>query len=109
MKGRSWHEVRAEACERHPWLASEEAEQERARVRAENVARIRGHELAALRREAGLTQGGVAAALGVTQARISQIEHGQVDSLEVLRAYAAALGGEVSVIVRRGDTSVKVA
>ncbi|MFE6689878.1 helix-turn-helix domain-containing protein [Streptomyces sp. NPDC057743] len=109
MKGRSWREVRAEACERYPRMTSEEAEQARARVRAENIARIRGHELAALRREAGLTQGGVAAALGVSQARISQIEHGQVDSLDVLRAYAAALGGEVSVIVRRGDTAVKVA
>ncbi|MFC6061831.1 helix-turn-helix domain-containing protein [Streptomyces ochraceiscleroticus] len=90
-------------------MASEEAEQARARIRAENEARIRGHELAELRREAGMTQNGVAEALGVTQARISQIEHGQVDSLEVLRAYAAALGAEVSVIVRRGDTSVKVA
>ncbi|MGW0390825.1 helix-turn-helix domain-containing protein [Streptomyces sp. NPDC003042] len=109
MKGRSWREVRAEALERQPWLGTSEAEEGRAQVREENTARIRGHELARLRRSAGLTQAGVAAALGVSQARVSQIEHGQVDSLDVLRAYAAALGGEVSVIVQRGDVTVKVA
>ncbi len=109
MKGRSWREVRAEALVRQPWLGTEEAEEARAGVRAENLARIRGNELAGLRRAAGLTQADVAAALGVSQARVSQIEHGRVDSLDVLRAYAAALGGEVSVIVRRGDVTVKVA
>ncbi|ORT61749.1 helix-turn-helix domain-containing protein [Streptomyces sp. CB03238] len=109
MKGRSWREARAEAMERQPWLGTPEAEDQRARVRAENTARVRGHELAGLRRSAGLTQADVAASLGVSQARVSQIEHGQVDSLDVLRAYAAALGGEVSVVVRRGDVTVKVA
>jgi DNA-binding XRE family transcriptional regulator len=109
MKGRSWREVRAEALERYPEMGSEAVEQGRARVRAENVARIRGHELATLRKETGLTQGDVARVLGVSQARVSQIENGQVDSLDVLRAYAAALGGEVAVIVRRGDVSVEVA
>jgi DNA-binding XRE family transcriptional regulator len=109
MKGRSWREVRAEAVEKFPELVSEEAQRERARIREENVARIRGHELAVLRKEAGLTQAEVATALGVSQARVSQIEHGQVESLEILRAYAAALGGEVAVFVQRGDVSVKVA
>ncbi|MDT3397938.1 helix-turn-helix transcriptional regulator [Streptomyces sp. B1866] len=109
MKGRSWDEVRAEAMRRHPDLASEEAAARRAEVRAENTARIRGHELAELRRAAGLTQADVATALKVSQARISQIEHGQIDSLDMLRAYAAALGGEVSVLIRRGPVSVQVA
>ncbi|MEU9373017.1 helix-turn-helix transcriptional regulator [Streptomyces sp. NPDC048255] len=109
MKGRPWREVRAEALQRQPLLDTAEAEEQRARARAENTARIRGHELAGLRRSAGLTQADVAAALGISQARVSQIEHGQVDSLDVLRAYAAVLGGEVSVIVRRGDVTVKVA
>ncbi|MBA4861777.1 helix-turn-helix transcriptional regulator [Streptomyces sp. PSKA54] len=109
MKGRSWREVRAEAFERHPELDSAQARLDRARMRAENVARIRGHELAALRRDTGLTQKDVAAALGVSQARVSQIENGEVDSLDTLRAYAAALGGEVAVVIRRGDVSVQVA
>lgn len=109
MTGRSWSEVRAEAFQRQPWLAGEEAKAHRAEIRAENVARIRGHELAEMRRSAGLTQAAVASALGVSQARISQIEHGRVDSLEMLRAYVAALGGRVHVIVQRGDVSIDVA
>lgn len=46
---------------------------------------------------------------GSSQARVSQIEHGQVDSLDNLRAYAAAIGGEVEVTVRQGDRTIKVA
>ncbi|MFJ9901363.1 hypothetical protein ACIRVK_00395 [Streptomyces sp. NPDC101152] len=50
MKGRSWSEVRAEALSRHPELATAEAEEQRAAIREESKARIRGHELAGLRR-----------------------------------------------------------
>ncbi|MFD0261138.1 helix-turn-helix domain-containing protein [Kitasatospora indigofera] len=109
MKGRSWTEVWAEAQRLNPELATPEAEADRARIRTETLARIRGHELAELRRSAGMTQREVAGLLGVSQARVSQIEHGQVDSLDNLRAYAAAIGGEVEVSVRRGDRTVKVA
>ncbi|MEV7780333.1 XRE family transcriptional regulator [Kitasatospora sp. NPDC088351] len=109
MKGRSWTEVWAEAQRLNPELATPEAEAERARMRRETLARIRGYELAELRRKAGLTQREVAGLLGVSQARVSQIEHGQVDSLDNLRAYAAAIGGEVEVTVRQGDRTVKVA
>ncbi|WP_307806527.1 helix-turn-helix domain-containing protein [Streptomyces sp. FH025] len=73
------------------------------------ASRICGHELAELRRRVGLTQKQVAASMSVSQARVSQIEHGQVDSLENLRAYAAAIGGEVEVSVRRGERTIKVA
>ncbi|WP_329486904.1 helix-turn-helix domain-containing protein [Kitasatospora sp. NBC_01246] len=96
MKGRGWTEVRAEVLER-------------ARMRQESWARIRGHELAELRLKVGLTQKEVAGLLGVSQARVSQIEHGQVDSLDNLRACAAAIGGEVKVTVRQGDRTIKVA
>ncbi|WP_327675916.1 helix-turn-helix domain-containing protein [Kitasatospora sp. NBC_00458] len=95
--------------ERFPALASPEAVADRARIRRETLARIRGYELAELRRKAGLTQKEVAGVLGVSQARVSQIEHGQVDSLDNLRAYAAAIGGEVEVTVRQGDRTIKVA
>ncbi|MEV5818668.1 helix-turn-helix domain-containing protein [Micromonospora haikouensis] len=92
-----------------PWLASAEAQTQRAAIRAENLGRIRGHELAEMRKSAGLTQAEVAVALGVSQARISQIEHGQVDSLDTLRAYAEALGAEVSIVVSRGPLTLRVA
>ncbi|MEU3569737.1 helix-turn-helix domain-containing protein [Kitasatospora sp. NPDC036755] len=109
MKGRSRTEVWAEAQRINPQSASPEAEADRARIREESLARIRGYELAEMRKAAGLTQKEVAALMGVSQARVSQIEHGQVDSLENLRVYSAAIGGEVEVTVRRGERTVKVA
>ncbi|WP_327663243.1 MULTISPECIES: hypothetical protein [unclassified Streptomyces] len=57
MKGRSWREVRAEVIEEFPGLASEEAQRERFRIRTESVARVRAHELAVLREEAGEAEG----------------------------------------------------
>lgn len=109
MKGRSWTEVRAEVMRRFPEMATPEAEAGRAQIRQEMLAQIRGHELAEMRKEAELTQKDVAALMGVSQARVSQIEHGQIDSLDNLRAYAAAIGGEVEVSVRQGERTVKVA
>lgn len=109
MSGRRWSDVKAEALAQQPWLASAEAQGQRAAIRAENLGRIRGHELAEMRKSAGLTQAEVAAALGVSQARISRIEHGQVDSLDTLRAYAEALGAEVSIVVSRGPLTLRVA
>ena len=109
MTARRWNDTKAEALTRQPWLATEEATAERSQIRAENLGRIRGHELAELRKSAGLTQVEVAVALGVSQARISQIEHGQVDSLDTLRAYAETLGAEVSIVVSRGPLTLRVA
>ncbi|ROO51411.1 helix-turn-helix protein [Micromonospora sp. Llam0] len=60
-----------------------------------------------MRKSAGLTKAEVAVALGVSQARISQIEHGQVDSLDTLRADTEALGAEVSIVVSRDRPQAK--
>jgi hypothetical protein len=49
MTGRRWSEVKADAVARQPWLASDEAREQRAAIRAENLGRIRGHELAEMR------------------------------------------------------------
>src|SRR5262249_39118987 len=65
MTARRWSDVKAEAMARQPWLASAEAQAQRVMIRAENLGRIRGHELAEMRKSAGLTQAEVAAALGV--------------------------------------------
>jgi DNA-binding XRE family transcriptional regulator len=109
MTARRWNDVKADAVSRQPWLGSAEAAEERGRIRVENLGRIRGHELAELRKSAGLTQAEVAVALGVSQARVSQIEHGKIDSLDTLRAYAEVLGAEVSIVISRGPLSLKVA
>jgi len=47
--------------------------------------------------------------LGVSQARVSKIEHGEVSGIEVIRSYLAALGGSIDVVARLGDRSWKVA
>ncbi|MFF4624426.1 helix-turn-helix domain-containing protein [Nonomuraea jabiensis] len=47
----------------------------------------------------------------MSQARVSQIENGDLDSmeLETIRGYAAALGGHVDVTISVGPHSVRVA
>jgi DNA-binding XRE family transcriptional regulator len=65
--------------------------------------------LAEMRAAAGLSQAELADALGVSQARVSKIEHGEISCIDVVRAYVAALGGSVDVVARLGDRSWKVA
>src|SRR6266851_2029103 len=56
------------------------------------LATARGNQLADARKQIGLTQKDIAAALGVSVARVSQIEHGEVTSFEVIARYVEALG-----------------
>jgi transcriptional regulator with XRE-family HTH domain len=62
-----------------------------------------------MRAAAGLTQAELADVLGVSQARVSKIEHGEISGIDVARSYVAALGGSVDVVARLGDRSWKVA
>lgn len=48
-------------------------------------------------------------ALGVSQARISKIEHGEIAGIDTIKAYVTALGGTVDVVVTLGDRTWKVA
>ncbi len=81
----------------------------KATARERREAYVRGHQLAEMRTAAGLTQAELADALGVSQARVSKIEHGEISGIDVVRAYVAALGGSVDVVARLGDRSWKVA
>ncbi|MDA0632684.1 helix-turn-helix transcriptional regulator [Nonomuraea sp. MCN248] len=105
---RRWQDVKAEAHRRHPELADPERQ---AKARAELDAYIAGHHLRELRKAIGKTQAEVARILGVSQSRISQIENGNIEAmeLETLRAYAAALGGHLDITISVGPHSVKVA
>ena len=38
--------------------------------------------------------------MGVSQARVSQIEHGKVTEVDAIRGYVQALGGTVDVVAR---------
>jgi DNA-binding XRE family transcriptional regulator len=109
MKAVRWEDTKRQVRELNPdWDAPERVaarEQGRATLRAEQ----RGYQLAQLRRNTGLTQVQVATAMGVSQARVSQIEHGKVTEVDAIRGYVEALGGTVDVVAHVGDWTVKVA
>jgi len=69
----------------------------------------RGWRLAELRRRREMTQDQVASRMGVSVARVSQIEAGSVSTQEVLARYIAALGGTLKLIADFGDEQLKVA
>src|SRR5689334_4349012 len=62
------------------------------------LAEARGWRLADLRKRRGLTQDQVATRMGVSVARVSQIESGDVSTQEVLNRYVGALGGTLKLI-----------
>jgi len=57
---------------------------------------------------ARLTQAELAAILGVSQARISKIGHGEVSGIDIVRTYVTALGGNVELVASLGDRTWKV-
>jgi DNA-binding XRE family transcriptional regulator len=103
-----WSEVRARGREADPRSAGDHAAGKRTAAERRE-AYVRGHQLAEMRAAAGLTQAELADVLGVSQARVSKIEHGEVSGIEVIRSYVAALGGSIDVVARLGDRSWKVA
>ena len=72
------------------------------------LATARGNQLADARKQIGLTQKDIATALGVSIARISQIEHGDVTSFEVIARYVEALGGRLDLVADLGDRTVRL-
>lgn len=62
--------------------------------------------LAQLRGTAGMTQQSVADALEMSQANVSRIEHEEDLYLSTLRAYVAALGGELRLTAVFPDRTV---
>ena len=64
--------------------------------------------LAELRAQRGATQREVAERLGVTQANVSRIEHEEDVYLSTLRAYVAALGGEIEINAVFPDGTVRL-
>ncbi len=109
MKAVRWEDTKRRIRELHPdWDAPDRAA-ERERSRTEMRAEQRGYQLAQLRKNAGLTQVQVATLMGVTQARVSQIEHGKITEVDAIRGYVEALGGTVDVVARVGDWTIRVA
>ena len=59
------------------------------------AARERGRQLAEMRQAAGYRQVEIAALMGISQARVSKIENGEIGTIEVIAAFVRALGGTV--------------
>ncbi len=55
-----------------------------------------------------MTQEQVAARMGASVARISQIESGEVSTQDVLNRFVAALGGTLKRITDFGDEQLKI-
>jgi transcriptional regulator with XRE-family HTH domain len=56
-----------------------------------------------------MTQEQVAVRMGVSVARVSQIERGDVSTQDVLNRYVSALGGTLKLIADFGDEPLKIA
>ncbi|MGN9841093.1 helix-turn-helix domain-containing protein [Nonomuraea sp. H19] len=72
------------------------------------LAEARGHQLAEARKERGLGQKDVAAIMDVSVARVSQIEHGEVISIDVIARYVEALGARLDLVVDFGDRTLRL-
>ena len=75
----------------------------------EMLDQARGWRLAELRKRREMTQEQVASRMGISVARVSQIEAGNVSTQDVLARYVTALGGTLKLIADFGDEQLKVA
>ena len=69
----------------------------------------RGWRLAEMRKRRGVTQEQVATRMGISVARVSQIESGDVPTQDVLNRFITALRGTLKLIADFGDEQLKIA
>jgi transcriptional regulator with XRE-family HTH domain len=98
-----WQDVRGEIV---AGLGGEEAVAE---AHQRNQAYIDGYRLAERRKAMSLTQAEVAERMGVTKSRVSQIERGEVSTIEAVARYVQALGGQIQIAVVFGDDATSSA
>jgi len=79
----------------------------RAAARDARTARDVGYHLAQMRKQQGMTQGQVARAMGVSQVRVSRMEHGDIERMQVesIAAYVAAIGGHLRLVADFGQAT----
>ena len=82
----------------------EEAE----RRRKDLMARQSGQRLADERKQRGITQAQLAETMGVTPGRVSQIERGEVSTIEAIARYVQALGGRLDLVANFADHTLTV-
>ncbi|TMR08804.1 helix-turn-helix transcriptional regulator [Nonomuraea turkmeniaca] len=87
-------------------VAAQFTPEERAQARRGIDAYVVGHRLAEQRRREGLTQAEVAERMGVTKGRVSQIERGDVATMELVGRYAAAIGWHVRTVLAKDSGEI---
>jgi DNA-binding XRE family transcriptional regulator len=92
-----WQDVRDDL------VAGAGGEQAVTAARHRNQAYIDGRRLAERRKALGLTQADVAERMGVTKSRVSQIERGEVSTIETVARYVQAIGGRIQISAVFGD------
>lgn len=105
----SWAEVKRRMRESQSEVSDATWEERKQAARTATEAYVLGHHLREIREEQGLTQAQVAGSVGISQARVSQIERGEIHNLETMRTYAAALGAKITVSIEYGDRIVGAA
>ncbi len=103
---KNWREVRAEAVD------SGRIDPQRVdNARKELEEMVHAHRLAEVRKTLGMArQSDIAERMGVSQARVSKLERGDLAHTELgtLQSYVAALGGELHVSVQLGKDSIEL-
>ena len=103
---RTWREIRADAiAQGHRAPARADA------ARKEIYDAVQPQRLADIRKAHGhARQADVAALMGVSQARVSQLESGDLSHTELgtLQSYVAALGGNLRVVADLGESTVEL-
>jgi DNA-binding XRE family transcriptional regulator len=81
-----------------------------AALKREMLDETRAFRLAEVRKTQGETQASLAKLMDVSQARVSQIETGDLGRTEVgtLRAYVESLGGRLRIVAEIGETAVTI-
>ena len=92
-----WQDVRAGI------VAGAGGEEAIAEARHRHQAHIDGHRLAERRKALDLTQAAVAERMGVTKSRVSQIERGEVSTIDAVARYVQAIGGQIQISAVFGD------
>jgi predicted XRE-type DNA-binding protein len=103
---RNWRDIRADAITQgrvDPDRAQAANKKMRNATQAERLADIR-------RAHGHARQADVAAIMGVSQARVSKLESGDLSHTEVgtLQSYVAALGGELRIVADFADGAVEL-
>ncbi|WP_454561351.1 helix-turn-helix domain-containing protein [Mycobacterium haemophilum] len=106
IMARNWREIRADAIARGR-LAPARADA----ARKEMHDAVQAQRLADIRKAHGhARQADVAVAMGVSQARVSKLESGDLSHTELgtLQSYVAALGGNLRIVADFGESSVEL-